>query len=125
MAARSRSVRVERSRARSRRSASTRSQVIREVGRRLAAIPKIRSVAVAHSAVRAADGGTLRDHAERPGLLSRSTAQFAAQITTLPSSDDDFYFVGQWGLDAIDAPQAWATGQRGRRTSAWPCLTQE
>jgi subtilisin family serine protease len=85
-----------------------------EVGRRLAAIPKIRTVAVADSAVRAADGRTLVNHAERPRLLSSSAAQFVTQITTLPSSDDDFYFAGQWGLDAIDAPQAWATGQRGR-----------
>ena len=31
----------------------------------------------------------------------------------LPPSDD-FYFPAQWALDAIDAPEAWATGARGQ-----------
>ena len=32
--------------------------------------------------------------------------------TSLPI-DDDFYFGAQWSLDAIDASEAWSTGQRG------------
>jgi subtilisin family serine protease len=28
-------------------------------------------------------------------------------------ADDDFYFGAQWSLNAIHAPEAWATGQRG------------
>lgn len=29
------------------------------------------------------------------------------------SGDDDFYFDLQWGHDAVDAPEAWDTGERG------------
>jgi lantibiotic leader peptide-processing serine protease len=39
----------------------------------------------------------------------------AAPVENPPTSgDDDRLFGMQWGLDAIDAPEAWATGARGK-----------
>jgi len=64
------------------------------VGKRLTADPGLRVVRVGSADVHAAS-------VVQPAL-------------TLPLIDDDFYLAGQWALDAIDAPEAWATGQRGR-----------
>jgi subtilisin family serine protease len=45
--------------------------------------------------------------------LAGEQSSTSALELDLPS-DDDFYFGGQWALRAIDAPGAWALGQRGR-----------
>jgi lantibiotic leader peptide-processing serine protease len=84
-----------------------------EVGERLRASPSLRIIRIGDSDVHAA--GTTIVAPPRPEfLLSGPSARFAEQTLTLPFVDDDFYFAGQWALDAIDAPEAWATGQRGR-----------
>lgn len=38
----------------------------------------------------------------------------AAAANPPASGDDDFFFDLQWGNDAVDAPEAWAAGQRGQ-----------
>ena len=86
-----------------------------EVGKRLAANRKLRVVRVGDADVQAASVAVPLGTPHSLGsVISPSTAQMADQMLTLPFVDDDFYFAGQWALDAIDAPEAWATGQRGR-----------
>ena len=73
------------------------------VGKRLAAAPAVRVVRIADADVHAAS------------VAPPVAAPAAGQHTlTLPMTDDDFFVPGQWALDAIDAPEAWAAGHRGR-----------
>jgi lantibiotic leader peptide-processing serine protease len=79
-------------------------------GRRLASDPTLQVARISHTDVAAAD--VANRGATR--LLGRAATKLANQSLTLPFLDDDFYFAGQWALQAIHAPEAWATGQRGR-----------
>lgn len=49
-------------------------------------------------------------------LYNETEPQELAQSVPNPpaSAEDDLFFNLQWGLDAIDAPEAWATGARGQ-----------
>lgn len=38
----------------------------------------------------------------------------ASSINPPNTGDDDYFFDLQWGHDAVDAPEAWETGQRGK-----------
>jgi subtilisin family serine protease len=51
-----------------------------------------------------------------PDVALAQEAETTAGVIGNPptSGDDDRFFDMQWGLDAIDAPEAWATGARGR-----------
>jgi subtilisin family serine protease len=80
------------------------------VGKRLAATAKVRVVRIADDGVHAASVAA----APAGPMIAAATAQVAQHTLTLPFTDDDFFFPGQWALDAIDAPEAWATGHRGR-----------
>lgn len=84
------------------------------VGRRLAADRRLRVVRVANADVQAASSAAPLSALPSRGVISHPRTQFAEQSLTLPPVDDDFFFAGQWALDAIDAPEAWATGERGR-----------
>jgi lantibiotic leader peptide-processing serine protease len=78
------------------------------------ALPEI-GVAVATSA----DASFVADASSIPGLrsvipdvaLAQETETVAAMLGDTPPTDR--YFPMQWGLDAIDAPEAWASGARG------------
>ena len=72
----------------------------RTLKEQLAAIPRIQMVSLKRE-VRAAEAPAPK------------TAPGTPAPATLPI-DDDFYFGAQWSLQAIRAPQAWATGARGR-----------
>ena len=85
-----------------------------EVGEQLRASPSLRIVRIGDEDVHAAGPTSIAAPPRRESLLARPSARFADQTLNLPFVDDDFYFAGQWALDAIDAPEAWATGQRGR-----------
>jgi subtilisin family serine protease len=50
-----------------------------------------------------------------PDVALAQEPETAALVENPPTSgDNDRFFDMQWGLDAIDAPEAWATGARGR-----------
>lgn len=68
-----------------------------DVGQRLAADPLLRVVRIAETDFSAAS----------VPLILPPRELFTQTI------DDDFYFAGQWALQAIHAPEAWATGARG------------
>ena len=84
-----------------------------DVGRRLRDIPNVRAIRTDSVQVSAA-GGASTVAIPRPDIWRRPGTRFANHTVTLPATDDDFYFAGQWALDAIAAPEAWAEGQRGR-----------
>ena len=82
-------------------------------GRRLAADPTLRVARISNDDVAAADVANVTNHgsAQEPQCLA---TKFGNHSLTLPFLDDDFYSAGQWALQAIQAREAWATGQRGR-----------
>jgi subtilisin family serine protease len=89
------------------------------LGRRLAAVPGIESVALSDE-VRASDAPARQGPTKTAvGIHGRWMAGYRARSETRLAAgaslpvDDDFYFGAQWSLDAIDASEAWATGQRG------------
>ena len=76
-----------------------------DLGCRLAAVPGIRCVPLSRDTICAA---------QAPGDNSAAAVEATVHAIDLPPIDDDFYLPAQWSLDAIDAPQAWAAGARGR-----------
>ena len=83
-----------------------------------AAVPEIGVVAVRSRdprfAARAAALPGVRSVVPDARLALEPPAAAAAPVGTLPASvDDDELFDLQWGLDAIEAPEAWALGARG------------
>jgi subtilisin family serine protease len=84
------------------------------VGERLAATPTLRVVRLADADAQASSIASPLAASRGARMFAPPTARFAQHTLTLPASDDDFFVPGQWALDAIDAPEAWATGHRGR-----------
>ncbi len=93
-------------------------QVVARGGSITDALPEI-GVAIATStdADFAADASSiagLRSVTPDLTLPGESEATPAAVENPPTSDEDDRFFNMQWALDAIDAPEAWATGARGR-----------
>lgn len=82
-----------------------------ELGDRLAAIPGIQCAPLARDTMRAAQASGNEAIADDGGGHIAAVDEL---VVELPPIDDDFYLPAQWALDAIDAPQAWETGARGR-----------